>query len=610
MLRSLEVSNYKCFNNVVRLDLSPGWNIVVGKNNSGKTSLVSTFSVFSVPNTPYRGISTPRDLSGGPNSQVRAVIELDGRVLLSVIAKNKAVLKGHFLRSNYASHQSVSEKFTNLFESGTIVAEFTQLAASSRQDGFVTDGEGTPLNTGDAAATLECKPPYNSITCDPTLRAGSNTTWQDQVFSYYRDNCYIFKAERLQIGRCAIADSTVLAPNAENLAQVLNKLRENKKRFERYVQTVSEVFPEITDIILTTVGSSEVEVKLSSVPISEEREDLAIPLSQSGTGVSQALAILYVVITSNSPKTIVIDEPSSFLHPGAAKQLMRILKRYRMHQFVISTHSTELIEEIGTASIFLVRWTSHGSTVEKLSRTNVEHAKDILAELGTRLSDVFGPDKIIYVEGPTEVECFKRILEHKGFELGRGVQILPLLHTDTITSRGKNEQFRIYEQVASSISLVPPAIAYCRDRELLSDQKMRDLKKESGGRMLFIKRRSIENYFVQVDALLAYLTENGFEPTRSEIADWIKVNGGTSKYMKNTGWKGEVGDVTWRDKVDASKLLHDLVSFLSDNKIEYHKISVGLWITDWLLSNRPDEMDELVEFITALPDVQPINVAS
>jgi len=46
-----------------------------------------------------------------------------------------------------------------------------------------------------------------------------------------------------------------------------------------------------------------------------------VPLSESGTGVGQVLAILYVVFTSEYPRTIVIDEPQSFLHPGAVRKL-------------------------------------------------------------------------------------------------------------------------------------------------------------------------------------------------------------------------------------------------------------------------------------------------
>src|SRR6059058_1643718 len=66
-------------------------------------------------------------------------------------------------------------------------------------------------------------------------------------------------------------------------------------------------------------------------------------LSDSGTGVAQVIAILAAVLT-RTYAVIVIDEINSFLHPAAAKALIRILKtEHGDHQYIISTHSAEVI---------------------------------------------------------------------------------------------------------------------------------------------------------------------------------------------------------------------------------------------------------------------------
>lgn len=67
-----------------------------------------------------------------------------------------------------------------------------------------------------------------------------------------------------------------------------------------------------------------------------EREDLAVRLVDSGTGVGQTLGILTVVVASE-PSTIVIDEPQSFLHPGAIRRLFDVLRCYPQHQYVVVT---------------------------------------------------------------------------------------------------------------------------------------------------------------------------------------------------------------------------------------------------------------------------------
>lgn len=60
-------------------------------------------------------------------------------------------------------------------------------------------------------------------------------------------------------------------------------------------------------------GSGRVRASLWNIDPDTEREDLTVPLSESGTGVGQVLAILYVVFTSEYPRTIVIDEPLAAL---------------------------------------------------------------------------------------------------------------------------------------------------------------------------------------------------------------------------------------------------------------------------------------------------------
>lgn len=48
---------------------------------------------------------------------------------------------------------------------------------------------------------------------------------------------------------------------------------------------------------------------------------------------------------------IVIDEPQSYLHPGAAKKLIEILQEFPQHQYFIATHSAEIIAAANPSTI-------------------------------------------------------------------------------------------------------------------------------------------------------------------------------------------------------------------------------------------------------------------
>jgi predicted ATP-dependent endonuclease of OLD family len=86
------------------------------------------------------------------------------------------------------------------------------------------------------------------------------------------------------------------------------------------------------------------------------RKYLVFSLSDCGTGIGQVLAILYAVVTSPQSRPIVIDEPQSYLHPGAAKKLIEILKEFPQHQYFITTHSAQIIAAANPSTIVKLRY--------------------------------------------------------------------------------------------------------------------------------------------------------------------------------------------------------------------------------------------------------------
>src|ERR1035438_2784449 len=114
-----------------------------------------------------------------------------------------------------------------------------------------------------------------------------------------------------------------------------------------------------------------------------ERVDLAVPLEHSGSGIGQVLAILYVVLTSNHSRTLLIDEPQSFLHPGAARKLIELLRaEFPQHQFVVSTHSPSVINAADPDAILLARNDQTTSTLDQVDMKQASAVRGYLAEVG------------------------------------------------------------------------------------------------------------------------------------------------------------------------------------------------------------------------------------
>jgi predicted ATP-dependent endonuclease of OLD family len=83
-------SNHKCFNSPTELILKPGVNLIVGKNNSGKSTLLDALSM-STAAIPHHHFSDNREVhgEGSPGAaEFRFVVKVDELSKLATAAKS------------------------------------------------------------------------------------------------------------------------------------------------------------------------------------------------------------------------------------------------------------------------------------------------------------------------------------------------------------------------------------------------------------------------------------------------------------------------------------------------------------------------------------------
>ena len=427
------------------------------------------------------------------------------------------------------------------------------------------------------------------------------------VFPFLRQRIYSFVSERMNVCSCPIGFNDVLAPNASNLPEVLHVLsNRNPARFERFNQYVREIFPSIFEVRsrLQKNGSNYIEIAVWMENPETERDDLAIELSESGTGVGQVLAILYVVINSNFPQTIIIDEPNSFLHPGAARKLIEILKnRFPQHQYIISTHSPEIIKVANPETLTLIRWEKPKSVIEQLDAKQILSAQRCLTEVGANLSDVFGADIVLWVEGQTEEICFQLTLDRLAKHPLLGLAIVAVRKTGDFEGKrpSANMIWEIYSQLSSGNALIPSAIAFVFDQDSRSLKEMEDLIRKSTDRLCFLPRRMYENYLIDLDALYAVMSElPTFQQnpiSKEKIGKWLSENGGKKEYLIESLKQVDIVEPDWLQKVNSAKLLKELFQELSNSQENYQKTKHSIQLTEWLIENNPNHLVELTDFL-------------
>jgi ABC-type multidrug transport system ATPase subunit len=347
------------------------------------------------------------------------------------------------------------------------------------------------------------------------------------------------------------------------------------------------------------------EARIWTVDKKTRRTDLAFPLSASGTGVGQVLAILYVAIASEEPRTIIIDEPNSFLHPGAAKKLIQILNKFPQHQYFISTHSPEILSAAKPLTITRLKYVDGETIAESINLEQTKDLRETLDEIGVRFSDVFFSENILWVEGETEEKAFSLILEKTDRIFD--VAILPLVHTDDLRerkSKGRKHAklvFEIYKRLSGANALTPPFVAVILDKESANEQEFKELEKIGGGKLKFITRKMYENYLIDANAIANVLnneiTENENKLSVEQVKEWISEQRNAMFLSEKETGKEILEMSDWIETVHAAELLAKLFSGLSAKTVEYRKTTHSVKLTEWLLENKPEQLAELKDFL-------------
>jgi hypothetical protein len=593
-ITEFSIKNYKSFLETQAVSLGRRLSIVIGQNDSGKSALIEAVSTrFST--MPHRSLATvpaPR-----ARTQISSVIEIEVE-----FAEGEA----RELLSKF-EHLVVIPRLKDDDDPSATLERSLLRSGRLRffvQDGMIQTSRWSNHPTGTSTNILwrftaqgPQVSPYN--TGEPMEQ------YQDAMARLFRDRIYAFKAERLNVSASGIATSPELAPNAGNLAGVLHLLQSsNVSRFRRYCDAVHKIFPHVQQLTIPPMSENRAQILVWSIDPDSERADLAVPLSESGTGIGQVLAILYVTMTAETSRVILIDEPQSFLHPGAVRKLMGILQGYPQHQFIVSTHSPMFISEFQADETILVRRTQNGSIVERVDPQRNDEARGILSEVGARLSDVFGADSILWVEGMTEERCFPQLVHRLLGKPLQGKAILGVKQTGDFDGAHQRIAVDVYQKLSTGAGLLPPAVGFVFDPELRSPADRDALVRISKGRVHFLPRRMYENYLLNPSAIAAVCCGiDGFgppEPSTEAVRDWIEAHRWDRKYHPTP--KPQQSVELWEAVVDGATFLQDLFQDQSEQRVAFRKLEHSVQLTEWLIENSPADLKEVIDLLALILD--------
>lgn len=213
------------------------------------------------------------------------------------------------------------------------------------------------------------------------------------------------------------------APDASDLGRAIyGHLMSVTPQAAALQSIVSKMFPEIERILTPPYGANKFILRLRDKFAGKD-----ISLNNAGTGVARILHLITAILFYPAGKIFLIDEPTTHLHPGSEKVLARFIREHPEHDYVISTHSPIFINAIEPDRVWLVtRNDSAGTRLQRAFRGQLGRAH-VFDELGASPGDIAVAERIIFVEGDTDVEIYPILFDRLGIDLSAvNATVLPI----------------------------------------------------------------------------------------------------------------------------------------------------------------------------------------
>lgn len=209
------------------------------------------------------------------------------------------------------------------------------------------------------------------------------------------------------------------------------------------------------------------------------------PLENKGSGLQSLIIIelfkLYCK-TFNKSSLLILEEPELFLHPHAKRMLSGILKEFLesddgiiKNQIIITTHAQEFIEDVNIENINVIKKDQNGTKKNRIKIQNydVKELQKLKTELIYKNAEMFFADKVILVEGEEHI-LIPKIVEHlyeKNILNSRDISIIKV---------GGKSYFDIYRKVLDDLKIENYIIAdydilYKNLTPLLDDNEIAEL---------------------------------------------------------------------------------------------------------------------------------------
>ena len=292
-------------------------------------------------------------------------------------------------------------------------------------------------------------------------------------------------------------------------------------------KTIGKVYADLKNDLNVQLGKtlSLMNIKIDINMLENKSEDyyknirlyvddgIETPLESKGSGLQSLIMIelfKFYCKVFNQSSLLILEEPELFLHPHAKRMLSDILNdfiknggRNNENQIIITTHSEEFIHNVDIENINVIRKTKEGTKKSRINKENYGDGKELQKlkiELQHKNTEMFFAEKVILVEGEEQILIPNIVQKIYGKNILNNNDI-------SIIKVGGKSYFYIYRKVLNELNIKNYIIA---DYDILN--------------------RGLETLLEECD-------KNKLNTIRSQIDEEIKNNKSINKETNSRDWK-------------------------------------------------------------------------
>ena len=280
--------------------------------------------------------------------------------------------------------------------------------------------------------------------------------------------------------------------------KLADELKRNPKNGEQIINNFPDPLQKYKDIFAALLPGKELQDINPANPREfyyKENSGNPLPFSSLSSGEQEVVKVVFDVVRKEiRHSVIIVDEPELHLHPTLTFKLIEILKTIGDHtnQFIFLTHSADLISTYySTGDVYFIDATQTGTNqAHKLSELSHAH-NGVVQLIGQNLGLFAVGKKLIFIEG--ENSSIDRLTYHMIVQkIIPEAKVIPVGSVANIITLNTMEA-----QIRHAIFGID--IFMIRDRDGLDDNQINEIEKN--GRVRCLKRRHIENYFLDSEIL-------------------------------------------------------------------------------------------------------------